>query len=500
MAQSELNRLAKIVSRFFSVRALADSHGRARRIIRDWMDRHRSDARQNPAPTVALATRTLEAPQRAAARFSGPVADIPIFELVQTIARGRKDCVITVTHDGRESRIWCLGGEIVDAECGQLIGDLAFYRIVTLENGYLLADFRTVPHLRIIHASTQALLLVAARRKDECELSRKRINDTGSVYSPTDKSLASARHGRAELGLLRAFYPGATLDDVLFDTHLGDLEALGIVTTLIEGGWLAPNHALSAERLTAPLSAQPRMSSLRRYLVGSEPGRERGWGNEGIVMVGTALVVAVAVVWLMNSPTPPPAVSRGMPKGSSPTPSAIDAGPTARPSALGPVGLAAETPPGCPPELRIDVEAVPAGATLSLDGGRAAVGRLSVRHPRDGRTHELRIAAPGYETARYLFSEAPPPTVITLAAAADPAPTEPERSADVRLPRASNRRLPAGAQLRRTPATSDGVADDPRRASREVGRERPTADMRAPRVKSTSDEDPMIQTLDKQSR
>src|SRR5690606_22261892 len=102
----------------------------------------------------------------AAAEFTGHIEDVSIADLVQTIEIAGKDAVITVAHEGREHKMWCSGGAIVDAESGRLSGEAAVYRILGFERGRMVADLRPEPRERTIFAATHRLLLEAMRRTD----------------------------------------------------------------------------------------------------------------------------------------------------------------------------------------------------------------------------------------------------------------------------------------------------------------------------------------------
>jgi hypothetical protein len=509
MAHSEPSFVAKISSWFFAGSRVTESSDLPRAITRRWEAPSVPSLKPHGEHVPALAAPELDNQQQAAAVFSGPVVDIPIAELVQTIGMGRKDGVITVRHAGRESRIWCLGGEVVDAESGQLSGDLAFYRIIGIDAGHVRADFHTVPRMRIIHASTQALVLEAARRKDECDLLRKRLGSGHPVYSPAAKPLVGARHGRTELGLLRAFYPGATLDEVLADNHVGDLEALRILVTLIEQEWLVPNHALTAQRvessnpvaLASARSAAPGFSkrrsldTLQPYLAQGYAARARG-STKGIVVATSALLAAGTAIALARVRTPVPDGSRTLAASAArvaPSP--------ATPEESGPVSAARaavarapiEAPPtslpgpaASLPDLLVEVETVPIEATLWLDGASAAQGRLSLRLPRDGRTHEMRVTAPGYGTERIVFSDTPPPSLITLVPAAKAEQRAPERSAEV--PTTPPPRLAARHEKPRTLAKASPAAPGTGASLASVAR--------IPRVQIIANEDPAILVLE----
>jgi hypothetical protein len=494
MTQTEPNFVALVVSRLFTAPVVAAHDGRARQIIRGWVNRHRDRAKQ----AASGATRRFDVPL--ATSFSGPIAEIPLSELLQTIATSGKDSVVTVRHEARESRIWCLKGEIIDAECGRLAGDLAFYRIAALEQGLVLGHFRAMPRLRTIRGSTQALLLEAALRKDQCNLLKERIGDTRAVYSPTTKALVEARQGRSALAVLRAFYPGATLDEVLSDVHLGDLEALRIVAGLVEEGWLAPNQELTAKLVTPPrakaLPEGPRVTTRSPHFAGNRAPDRAPSSSQGILMVGSAFALAI-MVGLAWAWAPVPDQSRShAPSESLPTPPAPALGSPSDDGAKHANTQAAEEGPASAAELRVDVEATPKDATLSLDGGPAATGRLALRLARDGQTHELRVAAAGYETARFLFSGAPPPGLIELVATADSLPTAPEPTAAARRRLPALRRVATQAKSAPAPTAADVLESEPTQRSSEIEREWPVENRRVPRVKIVPNEDPTVLVLE----
>jgi serine/threonine-protein kinase len=115
------------------------------------------------------------------------------------------------------------------------------------------------------------------------------------------------------------------------------------------------------------------------------------------------------------------------------------------------------------PTLAVAISADPPNATFLLDGRPAGTRQLNATVPRDGRAHEVLVAAAGYETARIAFTDSPPPSTIrlvplsalpvgvapppveALAGPVGPVPQtpEPQGTADVR--RDSSRRGPRGS-------------------------------------------------------
>jgi hypothetical protein len=64
----------------------------------------------------------------------------------------------------------------------------------------------------------------------------------------------------------------------------------------------------------------------------------------------------------------------------------------------------------------VDLEATPPTAAILLDGSHVAVGRYRTQLPRDGKQHELRVLADGYESRTMVFRDEPPPGRIELVA------------------------------------------------------------------------------------
>jgi hypothetical protein len=71
-------------------------------------------------------------------------------------------------------------------------------------------------------------------------------------------------------------------------------------------------------------------------------------------------------------------------------------------------------------DLFVDVEVEPDRAGIWLDGERLGTGHLRQRLPYDGRTHELRVDAPGYVAQTLVFREDAPSRLVRLERLIDP--------------------------------------------------------------------------------
>ena len=98
---------------------------------------------------------------------SGSLAEMGLPDMVQILWHGRKTCALKIQARGSSGEIHFAEGQVVDALWGQLRGETAFYKMLTLHEGDFRLDPSFVPSVRSITASPEALLLEGMRRLDE---------------------------------------------------------------------------------------------------------------------------------------------------------------------------------------------------------------------------------------------------------------------------------------------------------------------------------------------
>jgi hypothetical protein len=248
--KSEL--VARVVAGTLSIRHACDRYGLSPERIRDWVMVFRRSALQafDDHLRETLVSQGLDADNLAVAAFNGTLDDIAISDLVQTMTMGRKDGVITVSHDGHQSRIWFAAGAILDAESGRLRGEAAVHRILAFEHGRVVADFRPVSRSRPIQTPTLALLLDGARRKDECALLKQRLGD--SLYRIAPEAASGCALSTAGTAVLGAFAVPRGVADVVAESDLGDLETLRVISELVKDQCLLPGGRASLASISQP--------------------------------------------------------------------------------------------------------------------------------------------------------------------------------------------------------------------------------------------------------
>jgi hypothetical protein len=386
-----------------------------------------------------------------AAQFAGALHELSVADLIQILQLAAKSAAVVVTHDGGESRLWCSAGEIVDAESGRLQGEAAVYRILGFEQGYMSADLRPAARPRSIFAGTQRLLLEAARRKDESVALLQKLGEPDRAYRLPDGHKADPLGLSAQqLGLLNSFIEPRSLAEVLESSQLGDFETLTALASWVDSGHLVD----AGLRPTLPRDPRPpllpagRVEGTLRPLVASTTPPARAAASTGFpswAWVAAAVLALTPAGYLLGSQT------RRAPEVAAPAP-------------LLP-GLAVAAPISDPSVFELDLRVEPAGAEIWLDRDQASIGQLHAELARDGRPHELRVEAPGFQPVTILFVDTPPPRDLQLepdgaAAAREPAtpgapaaaaPSDPEAPASVDGGKARKRAVPLRPQRREAP-------------------------------------------------
>jgi hypothetical protein len=357
---------------------------------------------------------------RSAAEFAGTLEEISIIDWIQSVEVTRKSAVISVAHNGSDSRVWFANGAILDAESGRLRGEPALYRIVTLEQGRVVVEFGTTRRARTIYTSTPSLLLEAAHRKDEAARLWRRLGDGRRAYRVTENAAQRTGYSsQAERKLLESFQQPRSLLEVFEGSELGDVETLTLLTQLSESQFIAADPSSTPARASegeASALASP-FRTLTALAVSSGEAASEQTGSGAAASGQRALPRYILPAWAwggLAAVTLVTVAALSRPQ-ASPRP---DAGGEALASARSIAPAVAELPPALAPaepaSYVVATTVEPTDAAIWLDGQPVPSGTLKATLPKDGRAHELRAVAPGYTPALVVFVDAPPPGVLRL--------------------------------------------------------------------------------------
>lgn len=99
--------------------------------------------------------------------FYGNQIEVEFFDYVQMVAgSGRDKAVVLTTHTGT-GYIWIEHGDIVHAQWGEMRGEQAFYKMLSVGRGSFRENLFRSPPARTIVRSSMHLLMEAARQADE---------------------------------------------------------------------------------------------------------------------------------------------------------------------------------------------------------------------------------------------------------------------------------------------------------------------------------------------
>ena len=109
--------------------------------------------------------------QRASARasrgVSGSLREMSLPDMVQVLFHGRKGGALRIRAQQGSGEIHFVDGNVVNALWGDLKGEPAFFAMLQLADGEFALDPAYKPTGRVIHQSSEALLLEGMRRMDE---------------------------------------------------------------------------------------------------------------------------------------------------------------------------------------------------------------------------------------------------------------------------------------------------------------------------------------------
>jgi len=99
--------------------------------------------------------------------FRGKVFDVQLTDIIQMNCLGRLTTALIITRDGEKGVIYFGEGEVIHAECGEMKGAEAFYRIMSWEEGEFVSTIGVIPSVQSIDQNWEHLLVEAMRKNDE---------------------------------------------------------------------------------------------------------------------------------------------------------------------------------------------------------------------------------------------------------------------------------------------------------------------------------------------
>jgi CheY-like chemotaxis protein len=129
--------------------------------------------------------------------FSGAVRQVGLQEVIQMQCIGRHSAVLGVRNAQTRGQIYIETGAIIHAAVGDLTGEKAFYRLLSLKGGEFQVQPFTTPSQRTVHGNWEVLLMEAARASDEETdlLKRSTAQPSKDEHGLGDEVIVAATYG-----------------------------------------------------------------------------------------------------------------------------------------------------------------------------------------------------------------------------------------------------------------------------------------------------------------
>jgi CheY-like chemotaxis protein len=166
--------------------------------------------------------------------FRGDLHQVSLVDLLQLLSMNRRTGTLTLTSPAGAGELRLVEGEVTDGVYRRLEGEKALYRLLGEAEGTFAFASGSPSPLRRIQTSTSVLLMEGLRRLDEVRRRRGLLaaeeDALLAVNPPTEDEAEDVRR------VLEALAAPRTLDEVLDDVPLADLELIELLEQLIEGG------------------------------------------------------------------------------------------------------------------------------------------------------------------------------------------------------------------------------------------------------------------------
>lgn len=204
---------------------------------------------------VRLENLIREAEQRAAASrpkwrgFSGALAEMNLFDLLQTISVGKKTCVLKLQSRGKTGVVYLHEGEALDAELEGVEARRALLRMFTWTEGSFQVELRPHERGRMLTTPTHDLLSEGLTRQDRwARLLKQMPSLYALVARNTETSAAGLNQEEAELLERISAQSGVkSFLEIIEESAADELRTLTVLKRLHERGLLTAT-AMTAEK------------------------------------------------------------------------------------------------------------------------------------------------------------------------------------------------------------------------------------------------------------
>jgi DNA-binding transcriptional ArsR family regulator len=166
--------------------------------------------------------------------FRGDLKQVSVVDLLQLLSMNRRTGALSITTASGAGEVRLTEGEIVDAVYRRIEGEKALFRLLAENDGAFAFASGSPSPLRRVQTPTSALLMEGMRQIDEVRRMRDTVGGEQDALLAIAQPQADATDVARRIGeLLTA---PRTVDELLDDLPLGDLEILEALGKLIRDG------------------------------------------------------------------------------------------------------------------------------------------------------------------------------------------------------------------------------------------------------------------------
>lgn len=200
--------------------------------------------------------------------IEGSLNQVSLVDLLQIFGLNRKDGVLNLTRGEDRGAIHLLGGAVVNARCGRVEGEKAFYRLLRWEDGLFRFNPGRVEAEPRIARPMDHLIMDGLRQIDELLAQADSLPHPDSLMVlkvPRDRLPRGLRPATQEILMVLEYYP--RVRDILDHCPRPDFEVLQILKVLLAKGLIEEHReSLDDSPEQVPLLTSAEVIALKDHL------------------------------------------------------------------------------------------------------------------------------------------------------------------------------------------------------------------------------------------
>jgi DNA-binding response OmpR family regulator len=165
--------------------------------------------------------------------MSGKLSQMEIIDVIQTLQMGEKTGQLMINRGSNVATIYFMSGEVIDAKIFNLVGEKAFYRILTWQEGSFAFDPNAPLVKRTIFTSTQNLLMEGLKHVDRLKQAKELPPSLSTMLVQTGKPANGEDLSEEEMAVYNTIDGKRDMYAIISSSKLGGQKVFQIVSKLL---------------------------------------------------------------------------------------------------------------------------------------------------------------------------------------------------------------------------------------------------------------------------